>query len=69
MMGQTSVRHIADKHVDNAGKAWCGKTLHSFEWAFEDVDHAAIYARNNTGWQTICKRCKAAVVRALEAEG
>lgn len=58
------VKCIRDTHADNKGKAWCGRSASRFEWAFEDVDHAAMSGRNGDRFVT-CTKCRKAVFAAL----
>lgn len=52
-------KHIADTHVDHKGLAWCGEKIVGF--AFTDVDHAALNARNG-GRLVPCPDCLRAVL-------
>lgn len=56
------IKCIADQHVDNAGKAWCGETL--FDWHFTGIDHATMNNRNQ-GRLLPCPDCVAEVVKHL----
>ena len=58
------VKCIRDTHADNKGKAWCGRPACRFEFAFEDVDHAAMNGRNE-GRLIVCPECRDAAIKAL----
>ena len=58
------IKCIADTHADNKGKTWCGRTL-VMEFAFVDIDHAAMNGRNK-GRLVVCPECRDAVIAALQ---
>jgi hypothetical protein len=55
------VKHIRHTYVPFQGRAWRGRTLTSFDWQFQDLDHAAY----NAGRTVACRSCVKAAVRAL----
>jgi hypothetical protein len=48
-----------------AGKSWCGEDLHYFDWAYQNIDHAA-YSIINGSRQVPCSRCLKAIAKVLE---
>ena len=57
------IKHIAHTHADMKKMAWCGEPL-TFDWAFENIDHAA-YNGMGKGRLVACKACTDAVIRCV----
>ena len=57
------VKCIADANSGEAGKSWCGRTVW-MEWAFLDIDHAAISVKQSDR-KVPCPECLAAVQSIL----
>lgn len=58
------IKCVRDIHEDNKGKSWCGQQLYG-QWAFMDIDHAALNGRNK-GRLIVCPECLSAIVSALQ---
>jgi hypothetical protein len=35
------IKCIQHTHTERKKTSWCGKSLSSFDWVFQDIDHAA----------------------------
>lgn len=57
------VKCVADVHVNNAGKSWCGRSI-AREFSFAGVDHAALNGRGD-GRLVACPECTALIIKAL----
>lgn len=57
------VKCIADTHIDNKGKSWCGRNI-SMQFYFASIDHAAMNGRGGARL-VACKGCTDAVMRGL----
>lgn len=57
------IRCIADNHVQNDGKSWCGRWI-KLELHFQSIDHATLNGRNE-GRLVACPECAAAIIAAL----
>ncbi len=61
--GHDYIRCISDAHVENKGKAWCGKIITGF--SFVNIDHAAFNGRGG-GYLVACSECTAKIIKALQ---
>ncbi len=59
------IKHIRHTHEERKTTAWCGRELHNYDWAFENIDHAA-YSSLSRGSVLPCQKCVAAVAKAFE---
>ncbi len=51
---------IQHTHADRVKTSWCGKTLYTFDWFFQNIDHAA-HTVMNEARQVPCPECIAAI--------
>jgi hypothetical protein len=61
------VRCIQHTHAEREGTSWCGKKIFSFDWVFQDIDHAT-YATLNGSRQVPCPNCVSVIISSLENE-
>jgi hypothetical protein len=54
------IRCIKHTHADRLKESWCGRTLYSFDWAFQDIDHA-VYSIQSEARQVPCPACLEAI--------
>jgi hypothetical protein len=54
------IKCIQHTHAERKKTSWCGKSLYSFDWVFQDIDHA-VYATMNEARQVPCPECIAAI--------
>ena len=54
------IRCIQHTHANRKKTSWCGKTLYSFDWVFQDIDHAT-YSIMNQSRQVPCPECITAI--------
>lgn len=54
---------IKHSHFSLKDKSWCGKKLETFDWAFNDLDHAA-YNQNHMS-VSVCPECIQAACEVL----
>jgi hypothetical protein len=60
------IAHIKHTHAARPAMAWCGAALSSFDWCFQDIDHAAYECANPSLIEVdVCNPCVDAVVGAL----
>lgn len=50
------IRCIQHTHADLLKTSWCGEKLSSFDWVFQDIDHA-IYSVQSGSRQVPCPDC------------
>lgn len=62
------VRCIKHTHKDRKKKSWCGKSLYSFDWVFQDLDHAA-YSQIEESRQLPCPECLRVAIQTLQGMG
>jgi hypothetical protein len=51
------IQHTSAYHKSTS---WCGKSISSFDWVFQDIDHA-IYAIMSEARQVPCPECVEAI--------
>jgi hypothetical protein len=61
------IKCIKHTHADYDKEAWCGREILTFDWVFQDIDHAA-YATMSGARQVPCPDCVNEVVKALKDE-
>lgn len=54
------IRCIQHTHAELKNTSWCGKSLYSFDWVFQDIDHAT-YSIMNEVRQVPCPECITAI--------
>jgi hypothetical protein len=59
------IRCIQHTHADRKKTSWCGKSIYSFDWVFQDIDHA-IYATMSEARQVPCPECIAAICEVFK---
>ena len=59
------IRCIQHTHVDKQKTSWCGEKLYSFDWVFQDIDHAT-YTVMNGGRQVPCPDCINSIIEILK---
>jgi hypothetical protein len=59
------IRCIQHTHADRKKTSWGGKSIYSFDWVFQDIDHA-IYATMNEALQVPCPECIAAICEVFK---
>jgi|LakMenE18May11ns_1017448.scaffolds.fasta_scaffold9651710_2 hypothetical protein len=58
------IKCIQHTHADRQKTSWCGQGLSSFDWCFQNIDHAA-YSIENQNLQVPCPECLLVVKSAL----
>jgi len=58
------IKCIRHTHVDKTNTSWCGSRLYSFDWFFQDIDHAA-YAIRDDDRLVPCPECLNSISRLL----
>ena len=59
------IRCIQHTHPNYKNKTWCGKTFYSFDWVFQDIDHAVQIILNEDR-QVPCPECISAIREVLK---
>ncbi len=59
----TDRQHIQMNHAARQGKAWCGAQIQ--EWAFQSIDHAALFHAKGAGAFMVCEACREKAIAAL----
>ncbi len=59
------IKCIQHTHTERDKTSWCGKSLSTFDWAFQDIDHA-VYAIMSEARQVPCSECIAAIREVFE---
>lgn len=50
------IKCIQHTHAELQKTSWCGRKLYSFDWAFQDIDHA-VYSVQSGSCQIPCPEC------------
>lgn len=50
------IKCIQHTHADLSKTSWCGKKIYSFDWVFQDIDHA-VYSVQSGSRQVPCPDC------------
>jgi hypothetical protein len=58
------IKCIQHTHVDLPKTSWCGEKLFSFDWAFQDIDHA-VYSVQQGSRQVPCPDCLKKIYEVL----
>ena len=58
------IKCIQHTHLDYPKTSWCGKSIYSFDWVFQDIDHAT-YAMMNGARQVPCSECLNKIAETL----
>ena len=59
------IRCIQHTHAEKQKTSWCGKQLFSYDWVFQDIDHAT-YTMMNGGRLVPCPDCVNAIINVLK---
>ena len=59
------IKCIKHTHADYPKTSWCGKSISSFDWAFQNIDHAA-YATMNEDRLIPCPVCLDKIAETLK---
>jgi hypothetical protein len=59
------IKCIQHTHAEKQKTSWCGKQLSSFDWVFQDIDHAT-YNVMSGGRQVPCPECINAIIGILK---
>jgi hypothetical protein len=59
------IKCIQHNHPDLPKTSWCGEKLSSFDWAFQDIDHA-VYSVQFGSWQVPCPDCLNKIYEVLK---
>ena len=59
------IKCIQHTHAEKQKTSWCGKQLFSFDWVFQDIDHAT-YNVMSGGRQVPCPECVNAIFGILK---
>jgi hypothetical protein len=59
------IRCIQHTHAEKQKTSWCGEQLSSFDWVFQDIDHAT-YNVMSGGRQVPCPECLNAIFEVLK---
>jgi hypothetical protein len=59
------IRCIQHTHADLPTTSWCGEKYSSFDWVFQDIDHA-VYSVLNGSRQVPCPDCLKKIYEVLK---
>jgi hypothetical protein len=59
------IRCIKHNHGDYPNTTWCGEKYSSFDWVFQDIDHAT-YTAMDGGRLVPCPDCLNAIFEVLK---
>ena len=59
------IKCIQHTHADLPKTSWCGKKLFSFDWVFQDIDHA-VYSVQSGSVQVPCSDCLKKIYEVLK---
>lgn len=55
---------VKHTHEELKNTTWCGRTVHSLVFSFQNIDHAAYQAKAGSRFST-CPSCRKKIVEAL----
>jgi hypothetical protein len=61
------IRCIQHTHADLPKTSWCGEKLYSYDWVFQDIDHA-VYSTQQGSRNVPCPDCLTKIYEVLENE-
>ena len=59
------IRCIQHTHAELQKTSWCGRKLYSFDWVFQDIDHA-VYSVQSGSRQIPCPECLDKIYEVLK---